>query len=359
MIVHGIFFFIKETIMQTAQTWRQASQAALPGIALCSAVAAMGLLAEQAEKALFGRAWFESLVMAIVIGAALRTFVGLNPRFEAGIRVSAKLLLELAIVLLGASISVSAIAGAGPALVAGVAASVFIAVLSSYTIGRLLKLEHRLALLVACGNSICGNSAIVAVAPVIKARAEDVAASIAFTAALGILVVLLLPLGQHATGMSAESYGILSGMTVYAVPQVLAATAPVGLLSMQTGTLVKLIRVMMLAPVIFCIGLIGDRSAERSTTERRIEWSKLVPWFIIGFVALMALRSAGMIPDQALSPLETLATALTIVSMAALGLSVDMRTILSSGGRVLAAGTLSLGLLVGISLALLHLLGIR
>ncbi|MET3614464.1 putative integral membrane protein (TIGR00698 family) [Rhizobium aquaticum] len=345
--------------MQTAQTWQDTSRAALPGIALCSAVAALGFLAEQTEKALFGRAWFESLVMAILIGALIRTFIGLHPRFEAGVKVSAKLLLEIAIVLLGASISISAIGDAGPALVAGVAASVFVAVLSSYTIGRMLKLEHRLALLVACGNSICGNSAIVAVAPVIKARAEDVAASIAFTAALGILVVLLLPLGQHATGMSAERYGILSGMTVYAVPQVLAATAPVGLLSMQTGTLVKLIRVMMLAPVIFCIGLLGDCSAERTQTARRIEWAKIIPWFIIGFIAMMALRSAGMISDQALGPVETLATALTIVSMAALGLSVDMRTILSSGGRVLATGTISLGLLVGISFALLHLLGIR
>lgn len=345
--------------MQIAQRWNKTWKAALPGIALCSLVAALGFAAEQAEKALFGRAWLESLVMAILIGAAIRTALGLHPRFEAGVAVSAKLLLEIAIVLLGASISVSAIAGAGPALVAGVAGSVFIAVLSSYTIGRLLRLEHRLALLVACGNSICGNSAIVAVAPVIKARAEDVAASIAFTAALGILVVLLLPLGQHASGMSAESYGILSGMTVYAVPQVLAATAPVGLLSMQTGTLVKLIRVMMLAPVIFLIGLVGNRSTEQPEAKRKIEWAKLVPWFIIGFVSLMALRSAGIIPDQALNPLQTLATALTIVSMAALGLSVDMRTILSSGGRVLAAGTLSLGLLVGISLALLHVLGIR
>jgi len=345
--------------MQSPGTWQNTAREALPGILLCTAVAALGYGMQWAETALFGRAWLESLVLAILLGALIRTFLGLHPRFAAGVQASAKLLLELAIVLLGASISVSAIAGAGPALVAGVAASVFIAVLSSYTIGRMLRLEHRLALLVACGNSICGNSAIVAVAPVIHARAEDVAASIAFTAALGILVVLLLPIGQHATGMSAESYGILSGMTVYAVPQVLAATAPVGLLSMQTGTLVKLIRVMMLAPVIFCIGLVGDRSGEQTATARRIEWSKITPWFIIGFVALMALRSAGMIPDQALNPLETLATALTIISMAALGLSVDMRTILASGGRVLAAGTISLGLLVGISLALLRLLGIR
>ena len=336
----------------------QARQAA-PGIALCAAVAVAGYGAERLELAAFGRAWFESLVMAILIGAAIRTFFGLAPRYHEGVKVSAKFLLEVAIVLLGASISLSAIASAGPALVIGVAGSVVIAILMSYTIGRMLKLEHRLALLVACGNSICGNSAIVAVAPVIKAEAEDVAASIAFTAALGIIVVLLLPFGQQATGMSPEGFGILSGMTVYAVPQVLAATAPVGLLSMQTGTLVKLIRVMMLAPVIFLIGLITGRRDVTAPAGGRVEWGKFVPWFIVGFVLLMGLRSASVIPDTMLHPIETAATALTIISMAALGLSVDMRTIMHSGGRVLATGTLSLVVLTAISLTLLHLLGIR
>jgi uncharacterized integral membrane protein (TIGR00698 family) len=193
---------------------------------------------------------------------------------------------------------------------------------------------------------------------VIDAEAEDVAASIAFTAALGIIVVLLLPFGQQLTGMSAERYGILSGMTVYAVPQVLAATAPVGLISMQTGTLVKLIRVMMLAPVIFLIGLLQRRSSENELVNGGIEWGKFVPWFIVGFVALMALRSSGAIPENVVAPTEQLATILTIISMAALGLSVDMRTILHSGGRVLATGTLSLLALAAISLTLLKVLAI-
>jgi uncharacterized membrane protein YadS len=89
-----------------------------------------------------------------------------------------------------------------------------------------------------------------------------------------------------------------------------------------------------------------------------MEWGKFVPWFIIGFVALMALRSGGLIPESILPPTEKLATILTIISMAALGLSVDMRTILHSGGRVLATGTLSLLMLAAISLTLLKLLAI-
>lgn len=338
--------------------WRRAG-ALLPGFVLCLSISAVAFGLEHVETRLAGRAWLEALVLAILIGTVVRSVWTPSERWRAGIAFSAKTVLEVAVVLLGASLSAAAILAAGPALLIGIAVVVAVALGCSYGLGRLLGLSRRMAVLVACGNSICGNSAIVAVAPVIKAEAEDVAASIAFTAALGIIVVLLLPFGQQATGMSPEGFGILSGMTVYAVPQVLAATAPVGLLSMQTGTLVKLIRVMMLAPVIFLIGLLTGRRDVTAPAGGRVEWSKFVPWFIVGFVLLMGLRSASVIPDTMLHPIETAATALTIISMAALGLSVDMRTIMHSGGRVLATGTLSLVVLTAISLTLLHLLGIR
>jgi uncharacterized integral membrane protein (TIGR00698 family) len=329
-----------------------------PGLILSAIVAGAGFAVEKAEVFATGFAWFESLVLAILIGTLVRTVFGLHPRFEVGVKFSGKILLEIAIVLLGASISLSALKSAGIPLVAGVAGSVLVAVALSYTIGRTLKLEHKLALLVACGNSICGNSAIVAVAPVLEAEAEDVAASIAFTAALGIAVVLALPLSQHLTGMSAERFGILSGMTVYAVPQVLAATAPAGAVALQTGTLVKLIRVMMLAPVIFLTGLFQGRRSETPQGQRSIAWRKFVPWFIIGFVFLMTLRSYDLIPAAMLAPMSLLATMLTIISMAALGLSVDMRTIMHSGCRVLAAGTLSIFMMGGLAMLLLSLLHI-
>ncbi|MCO6184919.1 YeiH family protein [Rhizobium sp. L1K21] len=328
------------------------------GVALSVAVALAGYGAELGEKAFFGNAWLESLVLAILIGAAIRTVFGLHPRFHAGIHFSAKFLLEVAIVLLGASISLSAISSAGLPLIVGIAGSVMGAIMISYLIGRMLKLEHRLALLVACGNSICGNSAIVSVAPVIDAEADDVTASIAFTAALGILVVLLLPLAQHFSGMSAQRYGILSGMTVYAVPQVLAATAPIGLVSMQTGTLVKLVRVIMLAPVIFMVGLL-HRSKGEAAARGVVRLGNMVPWFIVGFALMMGLRSLELIPQALQSPISSGANILTVISMAALGLSADLRTIVQSGGRVLFAGLLSLMALAAISIGLLDVLGIH
>jgi len=233
--------------------------------------------------------------------------------------------------------------------VAAIAGVVFAAIAISYGIGRVIGLPHKLALLVACGNSICGNSAIVAAAPVIEAESEHVTASIAFTAALGILVVLFLPLFKLQLDMSERQYGVLAGLTVYAVPQVLAATAPVGLLSTQVGTLVKLIRVLLLGPVILLLGLAGGKAAGAS----RPGLGRLVPWFIIGFLAMMALRSANLIPVAALPPIAAASTLLTLVSMAALGLMVDLRSVIASGGRVLTTGVLSLAVLIGASFLVL------
>ena len=222
-----------------------------PGIILCCIISLIAIVLERLELFLFGQAWLESLVLAILIGAIFRTAKTLPKQYAEGIGFSAKILLEIAVALLGSSISIHAVLSAGLGLIAGIAAIVFCVIVITYTIGRFMGLTRHLAILVACGNSICGNSAIAAVAPVIKANASDVAASIAFTAVLGIFVILVLPFAVPALGLSFSQYGILAGMTVYAVPQVLAAAAPVSLVSVQMATLVKLVRVLMLGPVIF------------------------------------------------------------------------------------------------------------
>jgi uncharacterized integral membrane protein (TIGR00698 family) len=332
-------------------------RALLPGLALCLAVTGAAMLLEAVEVRAFGGAWLESLVLAILIGTTLRTLWAPAPRWETGIAFGAKTVLELAIVLLGASLSLTTLLDAGPGLLLGIAGVVAAAIASSYAIGRALGLRHRMAILVACGNSICGNAAIAATAPVIGAKGEDVAAAIAFTAVLGVLVVLLLPLLVPLLGLSPMQYGVLAGLTVYAVPQVLAATAPVAALSVQVGTLVKLVRVLMLGPVVLALSL-GRPGGGRSPAPGRVAFHRLVPWFILAFLALSGLRSAGLIPEAAVPPLATAANALTVVSMAALGLGVDVRIVARAGLRVTLAVVASLLALGGISLGLIHGLGI-
>ncbi|HEV2565547.1 MAG TPA: putative sulfate exporter family transporter [Microvirga sp.] len=327
-----------------------------PGIALCTAIALAAMGLQWAEEHWTGRSWLEALVIAILLGTLVRTLWTPSRRWAPGIGFSAKTLLEIAVMLLGASISFQAVLDAGLGLVFGIALVVALAIGASYGLGRWLGLPKRMAMLVACGNSICGNSAIAAVAPVIGAKPEDVASSIAFTAILGVIVVLALPLLVPLLGLSTTQYGVLAGLTVYAVPQVLAATVPVSLVSMQLGTLVKLVRVLMLGPVVVALSLV----AGRNTTDVRpgLAWNRLVPWFIIGFLGLALLRSLGLIPDMALRVIAPVATLLTVISMAALGLGVDVRVLGRVGARVTLAVTLSLLVLILISLGLIRLLGI-
>jgi uncharacterized integral membrane protein (TIGR00698 family) len=282
-------------------------------------------------------------------------------RFKAGIAFSAKQVLEVAVVLLGASVSLGAIVASGPALLAGIVGAVALTILASCAICRALGLPVRMALLIACGNAICGNSAIAAVAPVIGADSRDVAAAIAFTAVLGVLMVLGLPLFVPLAGFGEHQYGVLAGLTVYAVPQVLAATVPVGALATQVGTLVKLVRVLMLGPVVVVLSLIAPRlpaDGAWAGAPGRLGFFKLVPWFILGFLALATLRALGFIPEDWLQPLSRIAGFLTIVSMAALGLGVDVRILAQVGGRVTLGVTASLLVLLAIAVLLIRGLGI-
>lgn len=227
----------------------------IPGLLLTIAVALAAQAIQQIEVMLSGRAWIEGIVLSILLGTIVRTAWPAIKKFNEGLQFSAKTLLEAAIVLLGASISAEALAAAGVNLVLGIAFVVVTAIVASYGIGRAIGLTHNLATLVACGNGICGNSAIAAAAPVIGADSRDVAASIAFTAVFSVLVVLMLPLISSSLHLSMTQFGVLAGLTVYAVPQVVAATLPVGLLSAQVGAMVKLVRVAMLGPVILVLAL--------------------------------------------------------------------------------------------------------
>jgi len=327
----------------------------LPGIVLCIAVAGVSAALEAAERRLFAHPYVEALVLAILLGMVVRSIWSPSERWLAGIAFSAKQLLEVAVMLLGASISFAAIAASGIALLGAIAATVVVTLALSFGISRMLGLTTRLSILIACGNSICGNSAIAAVAPVIGADSDEIASSISFTAILGVMMVLGLPLLIPLLHLSATQYGILAGLTVYAVPQVLAATVPAGLVSTQIGTLVKLMRVLMLGPVVVGLSLVAPRLRGGVRSKTTVGFFRLVPWFILGFLALSVLRSFDIVPAMMLGPLTTITTFLTVVSMAALGLGVDVRVLANVGGRVTAAVTLSLMLLLAISIGLIHL----
>lgn len=333
----------------------------LPGILLTFIVSIASLGVAALEDRFLGHAIIEGLVVAILLGMIVRTLWTPPATTHAGVAFAAKPVLEVAVFLLGASVDLPLLLRAGPSLAIGIVLLVILGLAGSYSIGRVMGLPHRLAVLVACGNSICGNSAIAAIAPVIGAKKEHVVSSIAFTAILGVVVVLGLPLLIHPLGLNNYQYGVLAGLTVYAVPQVLAAAFPVSVLSGQVGTLVKLVRVLMLGPVVLFFALTHRDAAERSgdTHAWRSRMTRFVPWFIIGFLLLAILRSTNVMPVTWVAPTRGLSTWLTIAAMAALGLGVDLKAISKVGPRVITTVTGSLTLLIVLSLTLIHFLSIH
>jgi uncharacterized membrane protein YadS len=147
---------------------------------------------------------------------------------------------------------------------------------------------------------------------------------------------------------------VLAGLSIYAVPQVLAAAFAVSALSGQVATVVKLARVLMLGPVVLFFA-----TRRRAASAERPRLHRLVPWFVVGFMVLAALRSFGVVPDSLANVAKLAAGALMIASMAALGLSTDVRTVRQVGARVLVAVAGSLGALIVLSISLIRVLGLH
>ena len=326
----------------------------IPGVIVSAAVACASIAIAAIETRVLGHPVIEALVVALLLGMVVRFVWRPAPRFEPGIRFAGKGILEISVAILGISVDLPLLVRAGPALGVAIIAIVGVGLAIGVVIARALGLRSRLAVLVATGNAICGNSAIAAVAPVIGADADDVASSIAFTAILGVIVVLGLPLLIGPLDLTHYQYGVLAGLTVYAVPQVLAAAFPVSALSGEVATLVKLVRVLMLGPVVLFFAL-----RERTRTSVRLSFGTLVPWFIVGFLVFAGLRAVGAIPAAWVAPTRLVSTYLTIIAMAALGLSADVRTVARAGARVVVAVSLSLLVLIALGIGIIHLLGIR
>ncbi len=301
---------------------------------MAAAITLAAMASGVVQRRWFGFVVLEPLVLALVAGLAIRAFWSPPERIQPGIAFAAKPLLEFAIVILGASLNVAAIADAGGQLLVAVLITVTGVLAMGLTLGRLAGLGGRQATLIAVGNAICGNSAIAAVAPAIRAKKQEVASAVCLTAVLGVGVVLLLPLLPRVIEMSDQRYGVIGGLTVYAVPQVLAATIPVSAESGQIASLVKLTRVLMLGPVVALFAWLYRERTGDGQAGTRLPLTKYIPWFVIGFLALALLRSLTIIPEAAGDFAKEVSRLLTAVAMAGLGLSVDVRTVRESGPRV-------------------------
>ncbi|RIK46967.1 MAG: putative sulfate exporter family transporter [Chloroflexi bacterium] len=332
----------------------QAIPKLVPGLLWSLAVALAAMVIAHDGGWLNRNLHIEPVLVALVLGIVIRTAHTPHQRANPGLAFAGKRLLEVAIVLVGLTLQVRLLLDLGPTLLVGIPLAVALAIAAGMYLGKRLGINATTAVLIAVGSAICGNSAIMAVAPSVRAKAQEVVTAITVTAILSIGVVLVLPSFGRAVGLSDNDYGIVAGMTVYAVPQVLAATLPFSAQSAQAGTVVKLLRVLLLGPTVAFFAVYTNRREAGERQELQFSLAKYVPWFIIGFALTIAFRAIAGVSDSVNDAARESSRFLTIMAMAALGLAVDMRALRQVSLRLamLVAALVLLLFFAGLAIAL-------
>jgi len=313
--------------------------------------------------AIAGTAWASALglsTLALALLGGLLLTQGLPARWrEAGAPAMSWFkgpVLKTAIVLYGLRIPLTAVADLGPRIVALNAGQVIVSLLLAAWLGRRLGMTRPAALLIGAGNGICGAAAVLAAEPVLRGRDRDTAMAVAAVVIFGTLNMLLLPILFHQwptlLGEPAQ-YAVLTGTTVQEVAQVLVAAQAMSPTLVDQALLVKMVRVMMLAPALLALAAWRPSGDVAATTNAAPRPRIGVPPFALLFVAALLVNGLGLVPNAVAAPLAILDDALLALAMAALGLSTHAGLLRQAGWRPLALGAvLSLATLSIAALAL-------
>ena len=347
-----------------------------PGLAIAAAVAIAAQLVHALPFAPFtigDRHPIEPMLIAIVIGALVRNLVGLPRAARDGVRFAVHGVLPAAIVLIGVRLDFRLLLDA---TVRGLAINlicVAVALLGTVWLAFRLGASRKLGLLVGVGTAICGGTAIAVTAPVVEANESETAFSIAAINVLGLLWMIVFPAAGALLGLTQGEFGVWAGSSIHATAQVVAAGFAYGTEAAEIAVVVKLVRVLLLAPCVVLIGLWYGRMRRRGRqpyVDKPFSITTLVPPFILGFVAVASLQSLDLLPSVTLHLQESVAWGagdvtlsaerlLTIVAgflasvaMAGVGLGVHVTGLLRIGGRPLAIGLLAATLLAPLSLLL-------
>lgn len=322
---------------------RQMISDAFPGFAVSVLVAATAQFLSEHYGA-------PAMLLALLLGLALNFLAEEGTRTAPGIGLTARTVLRLGVALLGARISVDMLAGLGGAAIALVIAGVVLTIVFGLIAARFVSRDWRFALLTGGSVAICGASAAMAIAAVLPRheRSErDLAFTVLSVTVLSTVAMVVYPTLSGLFGFTARDSGVFLGGTIHDVAQVVGAGFSIGPETGETATLVKLIRVSMLAPVVLCISLVirAQGLADQDGGKR----PPLLPGFVLGFLALAALNSIGLIPSILAEWSGALSRWALLIAIAAVGIKTSLARVLDVGGvaiGLIVAETLFLGVFV-------------
>ncbi|MGE3620635.1 MAG: YeiH family protein [Acidimicrobiia bacterium] len=287
------------------------------------------------------------LIAAAVLGV-LATNLGLVPEAaRPGLDFAAKRLLRLGVVLLGLQLSFAEASRLGWVGVVAVVAVVVATFVGTRWLGRRLGVSRGLSLLTATGFSICGASAIAAMQGVAGEDEDDVAFALALVTVFGTAAIVVLPLVGHLLGLGPTDFGVWVGASVHDIAQVVATSSTGGADALRAAVVVKLTRVLALAPM---VALAGARRRARAGSTGAVR-PPLVPGFVVAFVAMVLVRNTGAVPEGVLDAARSVETVLMAAALVGLGAGVDVRRLRRTGPRPLVLGATSWVLVAGLALA--------
>jgi uncharacterized integral membrane protein (TIGR00698 family) len=278
------------------------------------------------------------MILAVAIGIACNATVGLPEWARAGIAFVLRRVLRLAIILLGLQLTVGQIIDVGAAGIGIVVVTLAATFFFTVWLGRVLGVDRKLAELIAAGTSICGASAIIATNAVTRARGEDAAYALACVTLLGSIAMFVYPLLGSLLHLRPGAYGLWAGASIHEVAQVAAAAFQGGPEAGEIGTVTKLARVVFLAPIIMTLGALAARRGAPEGEEKTAS-SPPVPWFVLGFAALIVLNSASPLSPAMKANAGLLTSFMLTMALAAMGLQINIARLRDRGVKPLLLGT--------------------
>lgn len=333
-----------------SSAWRAAFAKIAPGVALTTAVASTAFLAHKVP----GLSALSPLILAIVLGAATHNIFGTPAWAKAGVTFALRPILRLGIILLGLQLTAAQVVEVGANGLAIIAATLIATFAFTTWLGRMMGVERKLTQLIAAGTSICGASAVIATNTVTEGSDEDVAYAVACVTIFGSLAMLSYPLLPSLLQLDAHGFGLWAGASIHEIAQVVAAAFQDGTAAGEFGTIAKLSRVMLLAPVVISLGLLAARQGGSTSQPAK---KAPIPWFVLGFIGLIAVNSVITIPAEAKGWTAGITTFLLSMSLAAMGLETDIAKLRAKGGRPLLLGAAASLFIATFSLVLIKLVG--
>lgn len=305
-------------------------------------------------------------VIALFIGLIINHFWKPTDAFASGIKFTSKKVLKFAIILLGASMSVSTILKVGSRSVEVMVFTLLTCFGGGYFIGKALGLNWKLSNLISAGTGICGGSAIAAIAPVIDAEDSDIAYAMSATFLFDMAMIVLFPIMGRAMGLSDEAYGLWAGTAVNDTSSVVAAGYAFSEGAGDFATMVKLTRTLTIIPTVIVFALIEVNIKKKEAlangadadAKANISFLKLFPWFILGFIALAIINSVGWISAEISGTLKAISKFLMVAALAAIGLNTSFKEMARSGVRPMIHGFIISALVVIVAITVEYFMGI-